>query len=426
MLEYQCPHCKEILSIPEQFIGATGTCRKCKSSITIEAKPENGKQSDSGLDATSRPPVLVAFHIETTGPASRKHSILEVAAVKVDTGGKVLDTFWSFCNPDDSIPEGIVDRTGIADDMVAASPFPFEVVKEFFDWLGPRAIILTDHAHYHAKFLNAALLKEDILPPDGRILDVVHWAEDLEMPAPEYKLRPMLEAIGQPLRPLHRALDEANGVAYLLPHIFQRQVAKLPRQEDTRKMGRLLGKKQASESDARLFKVIDSLAVSLDKMCGSSFHEREKFEERKRLRAQASANGTEAKKASVRLHLPEWYEERKRLLSVCQQNGSDEQDPKLNAEDTGWTQALMEASTAPTSDEQRQHLLQAITLGARDPWPYERLTGFYIRSKDYKSAQKVCEQYFESDNWRVPQYADSSLKLLTKMQKLERRLAEAS
>ena len=43
MIEFQCPHCKLILHIPEEFIGSTGTCKNCRNSITIDLKEVRGK-----------------------------------------------------------------------------------------------------------------------------------------------------------------------------------------------------------------------------------------------------------------------------------------------------------------------------------------------------------------------------------------------
>ena len=428
MLDYQCPHCKTILSIPEQFVGSTGTCRKCHKSITIDVQPAYAPKEAADGAQSMRPPTLVAFHIETTGPASRRHAIIELAAIKVDAEGSQLDTFWSFCNPDQAIPEEIVERTGITEDMVAPSPYAFEVVRQWFDWIGPRAILFTEHAHFHAKFVSAALLKEDFEPPAARVIDVVHWAEDLQVPTDEYKLRSILESLGHPPKPVHRAMDSCNGIVVLLQHLFKIQAGRMPHEPETGVLGRLLGRKHVADTDEKLFQVLDAIATPLDRMCGSNFHEREKYEERKQLRAQADAGGNGTGVRGVTLHMPEWYEERRRILESCRLGdaGTQEQGPKMTAKDAGWTKALLEASQAPTSEEQRQHLLQAISLGARDPWPYERLTGFYLRAKDYKSAQKICERYFEGENWRLPNFADSSLKLLHKMQRIERRLVQSS
>jgi hypothetical protein len=87
---------------------------------------------------------------------------------------------------------------------------------------------------------------------------------------------------------------------------------------------------------------------------------------------------------------------------------------------------LREASKSHDPDEQRKLLLKAVSLGARDPWPYERLIGFFIKMHDYHSAQKVCQRYFDGDVWRTPRFVDSSWRLLDRMERLERRISGAA
>ncbi|MCH7799601.1 MAG: 3'-5' exonuclease, partial [Planctomycetes bacterium] len=249
MLEFQCPHCKTVLRIPEQFAGSTGTCRNCKSSITIDIKSSAAPENGQDTPFPARRPTLVIFHLEVTGPASRKDNIIELGAIKIDANGKQLDTFWSLSNPDEPIPENIIERTNITNDMVAASPFSFEVVKDWFEWIGPNAILLCDHARFHAKFICATLLREDMVPPQGRIVDVIHWAEDLRIPAPEYKLHPLLDAIGYSGPSAHRAMDSCHGLRALVQHLLSIELGRLPRQEQANLIGKLFGKKASTEAD---------------------------------------------------------------------------------------------------------------------------------------------------------------------------------
>lgn len=429
MLEFQCPHCKTILHIPEEFVGSTGTCRKCRSSITIDLDPP--KVQDNGQDVAPPPgrPTLVVFRAEVTGPASRKDSIIELAAIKIDGTGRQLDTFWSLSNPDESIPEKIIERTNITNDMVAASPFSFEVVKDWFDWMGPDAILFTDHAHFHSKFVCASLYREDMVPPHARVIDAIHWAEDLEVPAQEYKLRPLLDAIGYSGPSGHRAMESCQGLLAIVQHLLRIELGRLPRQEqeDVGVLGKLLGKKHVQEVDDRIFGKLLSMAATLDEMCGRNFYAKEKYEERERLR-ERSSNGSSGPDTSLVIHMPEWYREKKRVLQELQQESPPPADEAsdIGPEDAQWTEALLAASECQNAEEQHEYLMKAVSFGARDPWPYERLTTFFIRSHDYQAAQQICLKYFEGETWKRPVHAESSLKLLQRMEKLERKLAGVS
>ena len=424
MLEFECPHCKTVLQIPEQFAGSTGTCRKCRNSITIDIKPAAGAGNGHDTPFPSRRPTLIVFHLEVTGPASRKDTIIELGAIKIDGFGNQVDTFWSLANPDEPIPEKIIERTSITNDMVAASPFAFEVVKDWFDWAGPNAIFLCDHARFHSKFICATLLREDIIPPVGRAIDVVHWAEDLAIPATEYKLRPLLDAIGYSGPSSHRAMDACQGLRALVQRLLELEQGRLPKQEEANLIGKLFGKKAAPEVDPRIYKKLNSVAATLDDMCGKGFYAREKYDERQKLRAHGD-NGSDTLASSPLIHMPEWYQEKKRHLASSHQDAPPENQERtdLGPDDALWTEVLMAATESHDAEEQRKLLMKAVSLGARDPWPYERLTGFYIRAHDYESAQRICQKYFEGDIWDSPRFSESSIRLLDRMEKLERRLA---
>lgn len=430
MLEFQCPHCSEILSIPEQFVGSTGTCRKCRKTITIEPASTQDTEAEFNGMSSTRPPTLAVLHIETTGPSSRRCDIIELGAIKIDLSGRELDTFWNFANPDKEIPEKITERTGITDDMVAAAPFSHETVKEFFEWLGPHTILFADHAHFHSKFLSACLYREDVVPPATQIVDVVRWAEELEIDVPEYKLRKLLDAVGYPIQDTYRSMDICRGLALLVPNLIKKYagntVASGHNGNTGSVFGKMLGRKVPAVDERAVYDALTKLSRPIAQMCGSDFHAQEAYEERR----QRERDGKPAKEAIDLgfLHVPEWYDERKRMLDHARIEASQEtpQPTVVRPEDVEWERALLEASQSVDPDEQRRYLTRAVTLGARDPWPYERLAGFFIKSRDYLAAQKVCEQYFEGDTWKIPRHAHSSLKLLQRMEKLERRLSAAA
>ena len=61
MIEYQCPHCANVLQIPEQYAGKTGTCAKCKASITV---PESWIQEENSNAANQRPVISTSENAE--------------------------------------------------------------------------------------------------------------------------------------------------------------------------------------------------------------------------------------------------------------------------------------------------------------------------------------------------------------------------
>ncbi len=72
----------------------------------------------------------VAFDIETTGLNPKYDKIIEIGAVRV-RDGEPADTFSTFINPGKSLPERIVELTGIHDEDVAGAPYIDALLSRF-------------------------------------------------------------------------------------------------------------------------------------------------------------------------------------------------------------------------------------------------------------------------------------------------------
>ena len=430
MLEFQCPHCSEILSIPEQFVGTTGTCRKCRKPITIEIQ-STVDPGGASVSFTGRPPTLVVFQCETLGTSSRRHGIIEIAGVKTGLNGESLDTFWSFANPGHSVPEKVTERTGITDDQLADAPFSDEVLKRWFEWVGPHALMFCQHAHFNAKFMCAGLYKQDIEPPFLRIIDVVHWAKALEIPVNEYRLRPLLEYIGISPPAHHRALDACKAVVPLVAYLIRKQAGVHLKADTTGVLGRFVGKKTEVVNEEKAYAAFETISETLDDACGEDFFDRDSYrariERRKETPVPSAMVAADGNGNGVIVHTRDWYEERRLQLRTLIQNRA-----KNNGSDSGgwgtgqpWMDAIVRAAECEDAAEQREHCMKAISLGSPDPWPYEQLVDYYIVAKDYAAAHSLCERFFATEGWKSSKWADISMKLLKRQHKLEHRLTSA-
>lgn len=430
MIEFRCPHCRELFSIPEEFLGTAGTCRKCGKSITIEVAAADSHAEGGYESFTERPPTLAVVHIETTGSSSRKNSIIEIGSIVFDLYGNEIDSFWSFANPSVSIPEKIVERTGITDEMVAEAPFPSEVVERWFNWMGNHAVAFCQHGHFHAKFLSSALLNHDIEPPPLRMVDVLLWSKDLAIPVDSHRLRNLLEHIGYAKDYNHRAMEICKGLVPLVVHLTRKQVGVHMEAEGGGVLGMIRGRTvEAINTDAALA-FFEEHAEPIDIACGPNFVPRMAYEQRK-----AAGNGGSAPTtaptangdgpAGVPLHMGEWFAEMKVQIETMLNNGEATPRPVENG--TGpapWREVVWAANEERDPARQSELCIQAIRLGALDPWPYEHMVDLYIHHKRYESACKVADRYFKLDAWKNPEYAETSLKLLKRLHQLEHYLAK--
>jgi hypothetical protein len=73
------------------------------------------------------------------------------------------------------------------------------------------------------------------------------------------------------------------------------------------------------------------------------------------------------------------------------------------------------------TEEEIRILETAIANNSIMPYCYERLAILYSKRRDYKRAYEVCTKWFVSGFWKIPNSSTSSLHLLDRLEKLERK-----
>ncbi len=105
----------------------------------------------------------VAFDIETTGLNPKYDKIIEIGAVRV-RDGEPADTFSTFINPGKSLPERIVELTGIHDEDVAGAPYIDALLEPFLSFVGDDVLlghnILFDYSFVKKAAVNQRLTFE--------------------------------------------------------------------------------------------------------------------------------------------------------------------------------------------------------------------------------------------------------------------------
>lgn len=153
---------------------------------------------------------FVVFDIETTGFSPRKNKIIEIGAVKLE-GGKIVDRFSQFVNPELPIPYHIEQLTGINDAMVrTASPIG-KVLPDFLAFCGDAAVV-AHNAGFDTSFIRENARSQG-LSYAPTILDTVSLAHVLLPKLNRYKLDTVAKALGVSLENHHRAVDDAECTA---------------------------------------------------------------------------------------------------------------------------------------------------------------------------------------------------------------------
>lgn len=153
---------------------------------------------------------FVVFDIETTGLHSDRDKITEVGAVKV-SGGKVVDTFSTFVNPEIPIPANITKLTGITDEMVQDAPKIDTVLKDFMEF-SKGCVLVAHNASFDVGFIkhNARLLDVKVENP---VLDTLQLSRRMFPQLKRHKLNVVAEHLGVKLENHHRAVDDSMATA---------------------------------------------------------------------------------------------------------------------------------------------------------------------------------------------------------------------
>jgi len=174
----------------------------------------------------------IVFDLETTGfHPYNGDEIISIGAV-LTVGQEVVEqeTFYSLVNPGRSIPQHVVELTGISDSMAADAPELKEVLTKFLAFVQRR--ILVAHGTGHDKqFLNAALWRTAKIHLSHRVLDTILVAKWLRPNLPAYDLDTLLDVYGIPVTTRHHALSDAVMTAHLwtkfIAEISERNISSL-------------------------------------------------------------------------------------------------------------------------------------------------------------------------------------------------------
>lgn len=178
--------------------GVEGYLIDDSSKITYDIKDGNTKSS------------FVVFDIETTGLNKNTCGITEIGAVKI-VNGEIVDQFSTFVNPQMSIPQNIVELTGITDEMVKNAPLINDAIPKFLDFCKD-SILVAHNANFDIGFIKKACENLKI-PFEFGYLDTVMLGRCLFTDLPNHKLNTLSKHLNIVLENHHRAVDDAKATA---------------------------------------------------------------------------------------------------------------------------------------------------------------------------------------------------------------------
>ena len=169
---------------------------------------------------------FIVLDLETTGASPTTGcAITEIGAIAI-RGGEILEEFSSFVNPQVSLPEYIVNLTGITDEMLIDAPLINEVFPDFIEFIDrhEHVHLVAHNAPFDIGFLKAAATQLSHIWPKYEVIDTVKLARRVieRSEIENYKLGTLSQFFNTKALPNHRALDDVKTTVEVLHRLIER------------------------------------------------------------------------------------------------------------------------------------------------------------------------------------------------------------
>lgn len=163
---------------------------------------------------------FIAFDLETTGTVPGVDAIVEIGAVKFNSG-HVEGVFTTLVDPGRNIPPGASAVNGITIDMVKGKPKIDSLLPAFAEFCGGD-LLVAHNASFDFQFLSSDIKKHETPAPKGTIVDTLAISRKVFPGLPNYKLGTLVQQLKIPSAGFHRAEEDATYVGKLFELLIKR------------------------------------------------------------------------------------------------------------------------------------------------------------------------------------------------------------
>lgn len=162
---------------------------------------------------------VVLFDLETTGLDCHEDEIIEIAAIKIDDSGKVIEFLEVLVNLPNGqkVPEKITELTGITNTMLEKDGIPRAKAAAMFAKMlsGSRTLVVAHNAHFDVSFAGVMFRKENKLPTGKvNVLDTLTIFKDRRNYP--HRLENAITAYNINAKNTHRATDDLYALCEIL------------------------------------------------------------------------------------------------------------------------------------------------------------------------------------------------------------------
>ena len=149
---------------------------------------------------------IIAIDVETTGISPEKERLIEIGAVRPETG----EIFRTLIQPGRPVSEHITQLTGITDEMLFNAPQEPEAIAALLEFLGEDTILLGHNIGFDHSFLVQAIRRCGLSEPQFFGIDTLKISRVLCPELPNKKLETMVAHFGLTNQRAHRAFEDAQ------------------------------------------------------------------------------------------------------------------------------------------------------------------------------------------------------------------------
>lgn len=165
------------------------------------------------------PPDFVVFDIETTGLA-RDSEIIEIAAIRILNGEK-QEPFHSFVQPENGLPDEIIELTGITPLDLLAAPGIGEVLPGFIAYIGTSPLVGQNIIDFDLPICNHWAKQLGLSPIANPTMDTLRMARK-KLTQRSYTLSAIARTLGVAVPYSHQALVDAEVTLACFTELLKR------------------------------------------------------------------------------------------------------------------------------------------------------------------------------------------------------------
>lgn len=212
-----------VQSFPEMYSAAKKNNLKCllgmEAYVVDDGVPivyQLSEKNDKAFDAST---TWVVFDTETTGLNPKEHTLIEIAAVKMQ-GSEILEEWTELIDPETPISAKISELTHITNEMVQGKRKLAQVLPDFRNFVGD-AVLVAHNADFDLGFLRACANRIGMEPWENLVLDTLPLARKLYPTERNYRLGTLAKKFSVDLLNAHRALDDTVALAKVFQYMLK-------------------------------------------------------------------------------------------------------------------------------------------------------------------------------------------------------------